>query len=321
MPALQAHRLRVTLLCEMHVTEHNEQSVFYFSMIHDAGDVAPWLEKIDRKACLLQKVRKTQGCFSFFSFPAFSRTLSKDREAGSCLVSSRFCSTVRCQIWSWLEVTVGGRTRTRVHEVARLRQSSLTAVARAHCQHTAQDLTLFCCAFVALPAPLALPHETFTASKEVTQRRGRRSRAWAGQTQTRHNITQRCCDKKGSWANRARNGPLVRHGPHQARKTSPGTQSRRTVRLEPGRKPKSTSHRASCLPRVGARQLLSRDCRTTRPLHEPHTAQSTETTLPPCRISTILCPAEPSSRNCSAAPRALAPAAPGHLPRVVRSGC
>ena len=49
---------------------------------------------------------------------------------------------------------------------------------------------------------------------------------------------------------------------------------------------------------------------------EPHTTQSTETTLLPCRRSTILWPA-----NCSAVPRALAPEAPGHLPRVVRSGC
>ena len=67
--------------------------------------------------------------------------------------------------------------------------------------------------------------------------------------------------------------------------------------------------------------LLSSDLRTTRPPCEPHTTQSTETTLPPCRRSTILWLTEPSSRNCSAAPRALAPEAPGHLPRVVRSGC
>ena len=82
------------------------------------------------------------------------------------------------------------------------------------------------------------------------------------------------------------------------------------MRLEPGRKPNKTSRRASSLPGVGApRQVLSRDCRTTRPPYEPHTAQSTETTLPPCRRSTILCPAEPSSRMRCAAPRALAPAA------------
>ena len=61
--------------------------------------------------------------------------------------------------------------------------------------------------------------------------------------------------------------------------------------------------------------LLGSDLRTTRPPYEPHT------TLPPCRRSTILWPAKPSSRNRCAAPRALAPEAPGHLPRVVRSGC
>ena len=43
--------------------------------------------------------------------------------------------------------------------------------------------------------------------------------------------------------------------------------------------------------------------------------------LPPSRKSTILRPAEPSSRSHHAAPRALAPEVPGHLPRVVRSGC
>ena len=94
------------------------------------------------------------------------------------------------------------------------------------------------------------------------------------------------------------------------------------VRLEPGRKPKSTSRRANSLPGVGAPgQLLSRDCRTTRPPFEPHTAQSTETTLLPCRRSTILYPAEPSSRMCSAAPRALALAAPWHREHVERSRC
>ena len=58
----------------------------------------------------------------------------------------------------------------------------------------------------------------------------------------------------------ARNGPLVRHGPHQARKTSPGILSIRAVRLEPGRKPNNTSRRASSLPGVGAPgKLLSSD--------------------------------------------------------------
>ena len=37
-------------------------------------------------------------------------------------------------------------------------------------------------------------------------------RAWAGQPQTRQNITQRCCDIMELGRN-ARDGPLVRHGP------------------------------------------------------------------------------------------------------------
>ena len=44
------------------------------------------------------------------------------------------------------------------------------------------------------------------------------------------------------------------------------------------------------------------------PISSHHT-----TTLPSCTT-------EPSSRSCNAAPRALAPEAPGYLPRVVRSG-
>ena len=67
--------------------------------------------------------------------------------------------------------------------------------------------------------------------------------------------------------------------------------------------------------------LSSSDLRNTRPPYEPHTTQSTDTTLPPCKRSTVLWPAEPSSRNRCAAPRTLAPAAPGHLPRIARSGC
>ena len=64
-----------------------------------------------------------------------------------------------------------------------------------------------------------------------------------------------------------------------------------------------------------------RESRTTRPPCEPHTAQSIETTLPPSRRSTMLCPTESSSPICVAAPRSLAPAAPGHQPLVVRPGC
>ena len=51
------------------------------------------------------------------------------------------------------------------------------------------------------------------------------------------------------------------------------------------------------------------------------TTQITDTTLPPCRRLTILWPAEPSSRSRCVASRTQASAAPGHLPRVARSGC
>ena len=67
------------------------------------------------------------------------------------------------------------------------------------------------------------------------------------------------------------------------------------------RNPNTTSRRAICLHGVGA----------------PGQLPSGTT----CRRSTILCPAEPPSRICNAAPRAVAPVAHGHLPRVVRSGC
>ena len=88
------------------------------------------------------------------------------------------------------------------------------------------------------------------------------------------------------------------------------------MRLEPLRKPNSTSRKASSLPESGVPgQLPSSDFRTTRPQYEPHTAQSTDTTLPPCRRSTIPWPADPSSQNRCAA------LTPGHLPRVVRSEC
>ena len=63
------------------------------------------LEKV-RKACLPHKVRKNEGFFSFSTCSIRSRSLSKNRESGSCLVSSRNCSRVRHQIRSWLEVSV-----------------------------------------------------------------------------------------------------------------------------------------------------------------------------------------------------------------------
>ena len=109
----------------------------------------------------------------------------------------------------------------------------------------------------------------------------------------------------------------------------PGTQdfprktlSSRAVRLEPGRKPNNTSRRASRHPGGGVPgHLSSSDLGTTRPPYEPHTTQITDTTLPPCRRSTILWPAEPSSGSRGAASHTPAPATPGHLPLVARSGC
>ena len=66
---------------------------------------------------------------------------------------------------------------------------------------------------------------------------------------------------------------LVRQLPNWARKTSPRTKSNSIARLEPGRKPESTSHRPSRLRGVGAPgQVVSRECRTTRTPYEPHTA-------------------------------------------------
>ena len=88
-------------------------------------------------------------------------------------------------------------------------------------------------------------------------------------------VRQRCCDKKRAGQKREEWAP-------GATWTRLGTQNFTAGRLEPGRKPNKTSRRASSLPRVGAPgQLLSSDLRTTRPPYEPHTTQSTETTLPP----------------------------------------
>ena len=77
---------------------------------------------------------------------------------------------------------------------------------------------------------------------------------------------------KGSWAENARDGPLVRHGPDKARKICPGVLSSRAVCLEPGKKPNNTSRKASRLPGGGVSgHLSSSDLRTTRPPYEPAT--------------------------------------------------
>ena len=136
---------------------------------------------------------------------------------------------------------------------------------------------------------------------------------------TRHN---RCSSQhlaallqhEGSWAKRVRNGSLVRHGPDHAELSQEHDPDVQCVWNQETQQHAAQDQLSPAVEASG--QLLNRERRITRPHCEPHMAQSTQTTLPPCRRSTNLCRAEPSSRICNAAPRALAPEPPGHLPRV-----
>ena len=91
--------------------------------------------------------------------------------------------------------------------------------------------------------PLVLHHETLTVQLEHSDTDGE---VELGQVQHR---LDRNIESAAELGESGKKWAPVRHGPDKARKTFPRTLSRRTVRFEPGRKPKSTSRRASCLPR------------------------------------------------------------------------
>ena len=202
------------------------------------------------------------------------------------------------------------RASHRVHEereVARLRQRCLAAV-KAHRQETA-DAVVHClkerAPHVGLAWLLLVRGDIFAGGRRRRENhsccitRHKRS-SWStatlterlrlGRFSTCSITTLSCAAAKRGTGNRERIGPLVRHGPEQARKNFPRNTAWMHRALGNRKEPHSTSRRASSLPGVGAPgQLPSRDdCRTTRPQCEPHTAQSTETTLPPCKRSTIL---------------------------------
>ena len=116
------------------------------------------------------------------------------------------------------EETVGGRTRNGVHEgrlLARLRQSSLAAVAHAHGQETANAAEVHCLKERAplvgltlvvggarqrlklLKTPFVPPHEIFSAS-ELGAHSDAEGNAELGlvETQAQQNITQHCHCKR-----------------------------------------------------------------------------------------------------------------------------
>ena len=163
------------------------------------------------------------------------------------------------------EELVGGRPRHQVHEereVARLRQSSLAAVAHVHRQERADAVGVRClqeeAPHVGVPGSSSseesrLEHSDADGKAELELVRRRLAKTSRSAAATKRELRRN-----------ARNGPLMRHGPDWARRTSPGILSRRAVRLKPGRKPNRTSRRASSLPGVGAPwQFLSSDLRTT----------------------------------------------------------
>ena len=148
------------------------------------------------------------------------------------------------------EELIGGRPRHRVHEereVARLRQSSLAAVARVHRQERADDVVVRCLQEGAHmlecpgsssseePASLAAdPAEdsTSAAARDTISSRLERSdadgKAERGLVRRRLVTTSRgAAATKKELGRYARNGPLERHGPDSARKTSPGILSGR----------------------------------------------------------------------------------------------
>ena len=140
----------------------------------------------------------------------------------------------------------------------------------------------------------------------------RKFQAWLDEARAHQSATRHCCCKR-SWLRVGRKSVRVRHGPDWARKKIPRNLLQPCGAL--GTRQETQQH-------VMQSQSSSRGQSTeaiaeaTRPPWEPHAAQSTETTLPSCKRSTIQCPAEPSRRNWNAAPPARAPKAPGHLPRV-----
>ena len=87
-------------------------------------------------------------------------------------------------------------------------------------------------------------------SRSTATLTGRPNLGWSTANSSEHHAA--LLQHKGAWAENARDGLLVRHGPDQARKISSGT-----VRLEPGRKPNNTSRRASRLPGGGVPGHLS----------------------------------------------------------------
>ena len=98
-----------------------------------------------------------------------------------------------------------------------------------------------------------------TAAAEGSCTENARERPWCDVVQTRHaRFPQECCRVLQCAWNQARN-PTTRHAEPAAFQVA--------------------EYRGVC-PVV--------DLRTTRPPYEPHTTQSTDTTLPPCRRSTIL---------------------------------
>ena len=132
------------------------------------------------------------------------------------------------------EELVGGRTRHWVHEnreVARLRQSSLAAVARVHRQQRADAVVVRCLQegepHVGVPWQVLEEAPSLAADTAEDATRGTSRAMKLPQARGEH-----CCCATGSWAEKARIGPLVQHGAGWARKTSPGILSSRAVRLD-----------------------------------------------------------------------------------------